>query len=187
MSEFCKQKGEQHDATLSRACKSAQDCTRGMGELCADGTVESRETLLEGATHSEEAKNLFARGYNCAQAVFAAFCDETGLDMKTALLLSSSFGGGMGRLREVCGALTGMFMVAGIKFGYVDSKDKSAKAEHNKLIQSLALRFKERNGSYLCRQLRGISDQEAGGKEVRSCAELVEYAAEALDELINQR
>ena len=104
-------------------------------------------------SHTGAAGQLFVQGYNCSQAVFAAFCDETGLDMDTALRFSSSFGGGMGQLREVCGAVTGMFMVAGVKYGYTDPKDVSAKAEHYRLIQSLAARFKEKNGSYICREL----------------------------------
>ncbi|MDF2568396.1 MAG: GCAxxG family probable redox protein, partial [Oscillospiraceae bacterium] len=63
------------------------------------------------STHSKRANELFKQGYNCSQAVFAAFCDETGIDFETALKISSSFGGGMGRLREVCGTVSGMFMV----------------------------------------------------------------------------
>ena len=66
------------------------------------------------SAHSDLARKLFKKGYNCSQSVFAAFCDETGLDTETALKIASSFGGGMGRLREVCGAVTGMFMVVGM-------------------------------------------------------------------------
>lgn len=87
--------------------------------------------------HQERAEALFKQGYNCAQSVFAAYSDELGMDMETALKLSSSFGGGMGRLREVCGAVSGMFMVAGLKDGYSDPTDKEAKANHYKLIQKL--------------------------------------------------
>ncbi|MEN6490015.1 MAG: C-GCAxxG-C-C family protein, partial [Smithella sp.] len=63
--------------------------------------------------HSQRAMELFRRGYNCAQSVFAAFCEDMGIDFETALKLSSSFGAGMGRLREVCGAVSGMFAVVG--------------------------------------------------------------------------
>lgn len=69
--------------------------------------------------HEEKALELFREGYNCAQAVFAAFCDVMDIDVETALKISSSFGGGMGRMREVCGAVTGMFMVAGMLYGYI--------------------------------------------------------------------
>lgn len=99
----------------------------------------------------------------------------------------------MGRLREVCGAVTGMFMIAGIKFGYADPKYDVSKAELYQLIQSLAFRFKEENGSYICRDLLGLGEgandptPEARTKEyyqTRPCADLVASAAEMLDRLI---
>lgn len=138
---------------------------------------------------------LFKQGYNCSQAVLTAFCDEIGMDFETALKISSSFGGGMGRLREVCGAVSGMFMVAGMKFGYTDPKDKLTKAEHYKLIQSLALDFKEKNGSLICRELLGINTEmdsyipetrTADYYKKRPCVELVGYAADIMDEFINR-
>ena len=88
--------------------------------------------------HAERAVDLFQEGYNCAQAVFAAFCDVTGMDFQTALRLTSSMGGGMGRLREVCGACTGMFLAAGLLYGYDDPTDPAAKAMHYLRIQMLA-------------------------------------------------
>ena len=69
-------------------------------------------------THAERAKELFKSGYNCSQAVLGAFCEELGMDFETAMKVASSFGGGMGRLREVCGAVSAMFMIAGILKGY---------------------------------------------------------------------
>lgn len=104
----------------------------------------------------EQAMNLFKEGYNCAQTVFAAFHKEMDMDFETALKLSSSFGGGMGRLREVCGAVSGMFAVAGMKYGYTDPNDNKAKAEHYKLIQELAVQFKTENHSIICRELLGL-------------------------------
>jgi C_GCAxxG_C_C family probable redox protein len=77
--------------------------------------------------HVIEAENLFSQGFNCAQAVAAAFCDKLGLNLKAALRLSSPFGGGMARMREVCGAVTGIFMVVGMKYGYSDATDLTAK------------------------------------------------------------
>jgi len=143
--------------------------------------------------HSIKAKELFEKGYNCSQSVFAAFCDVTGLDQVTALKLSSSFGGGMGRLREVCGAVSGMFMAAGIIYGYSDPTDSSAKALHYELIQKLATEFKEENGTIICRELLEL--QEGADSPVpeertedyykrRPCGALVEHAAEILDEHI---
>lgn len=135
------------------------------------------------------AVELFKQGYNCSQSVFAAFCEECGMDFQTALKVSSSFGGGMGRLREVCGAVSGMFMVAGMKYGYIDPNDRLSKAEHYKRIQQLAKQFKEKNGSLICRELLGLSTQnesyipEARTDEYykkRPCAELVGDAAEIM-------
>jgi len=148
------------------------------------------------SAHSDLAKELFIKGYNCSQSVFAAFCDETGLDMDTALKISSSFGGGMGRLREVCGAVSGMFMVVGMKYGYTDPFDKKAKTEHYKLIQDLAKQFEKENGSIICRELLGLSvkadipvpeDRTESYYKKRPCAELVENAARILDEYISSK
>lgn len=145
------------------------------------------------STHSELAKKLFVQGYNCAQSVFAAFCDETGLDIDTALKIASSFGGGMGRLREVCGAVTGMYMVVGLKYGYTDPTDKKAKTEHYRLVQELAKQFEKENGSIICRELLGLSstrdnpvpeDRNKNYYKKRPCAELVAQAARILDEYI---
>jgi len=145
--------------------------------------------------HSVLTKDLFIKGYNCSQSVFAAFCDETGMELETALKMSSSFGGGMGRLREVCGAVSGMFMAAGILYGYSDPSDKTAKAEHYELIQMLAAKFREENGSIICRELLGLTgeadspipeDRTAEYYERRPCSELVEHAAEILDGYIKK-
>ena len=143
--------------------------------------------------HSDYAKELFKRGYNCSQSVLVAFCDETGLDIEDALKISSSFGGGMGRLREVCGAVSGMFMVVGMKYGYTDPTDKQKKSEHYNLIQSLAKQFEQSNQSIICRDLLKINskhdvpipeDRTEAYYKKRPCAELVEYAAQILDEYI---
>ena len=82
----------------------------------------------------ERAMELFKQGYNCSQSVFGAFCEECVMDFETALKISSSFGGGMERLSEVYRAVSGMFMVASMKYGYRDPKDNLSKAEHYKRI-----------------------------------------------------
>lgn len=141
------------------------------------------------------AEELFLQGYNCSQSVLAAFSDELGLDRETALKLSSSFGGGMGRLREVCGAVSGMFMVAGLKYGYDDPKDGIAKTRHYQRIQTLAQRFKEENGSIVCRELLGLpNDQDSPVPEKRTqeyyqkrpCVQLVRCAAEIIQEYMEE-
>lgn len=144
--------------------------------------------------HSKLAMDLFKQGYNCSQSVFAAFCDETGMDFETAIKISSSFGAGMGRLREVCGAVSGMFMVAGMKYGYVDPINKEDKTKHYKRIQFLANKFKENNSSIVCSELLGLNckvdspvpeDRTEAYYKKRPCVELVGQAAKIMDEYIN--
>ena len=94
---------------------------------------------------SEEAKALFRSGANCAQSVVGVYAKECGLDFDRAMQLSSSFGAGMGRLREVCGAVSGMLMVIGLKEGYCDVKNKAAKDKHYARVQALAAEFKSKN------------------------------------------
>ncbi len=146
---------------------------------------------MDQINHAERAAALFKEGYNCAQSVFAAYHEELGLDQATALKLASSFGGGMGRLREVCGALTGLFMVAGMKYGYADPQDLAAKKAHYQRIQDLARQFRTEYGSILCRDI--IPPESASTDPTpeprtdayyrqRSCADYVRYAAGLLDE-----
>ncbi len=144
-------------------------------------------------SHSDRAKELFHQGYNCSQAVFAAFCDETGLECETALKIASSFGGGMGRLREVCGAVSGAFMVLGMKYGYIDPLDKNKKTMHYKLVQEFAKDFEKQYDSIVCRELLGLSvnhesyipeDRTKHYYKKRPCVELVAYAAKLLEEYI---
>lgn len=138
--------------------------------------------------YGEKAKALFEQGYNCAQAVVLAFDDLTGLDNKTAAMLASSFGGGMGRLREVCGAVSGSFAIAGILKGYDDPKADTQKAEHYAFIQSLASEFKKENGSYICRELLELpgaskpipEERTAEYYRRRPCGEYVRIAATIL-------
>ena len=145
--------------------------------------------------HTKRARELFDQGYNCAQAVFAAFCDETGMDMETALKLAAPFGGGIGRLREVCGAVSGMAMVVGMKYGYTDPKDTDTKMEHYQLAQSLVHEFKEKNGSFLCKGLIGLdaqgnpypNAQAQPRSQAELCPGLVESAASILEAYIQNR
>ena len=104
-------------------------------------------------THAEKARELFMEGYNCSQSVVGAFAQELGMEKETAMKLASSFGAGMGRLREVCGTVSGMFLIAGLAYGYSDPKAREEKAEHYKRIQTLAARFREKNGTIICREL----------------------------------
>ena len=142
-------------------------------------------------TYSEKAVNNFKTGYNCAQSVFLAFAEDFGFDKETALKLSSSFGGGMGRLREVCGAVSSMFAIAGLKEGYVSPNDDLAKAKHYELIQNLAEIFKSKYGTIICRELLELpegSDSPIPSKrteeyyKTRPCEAFVRYAAEIIEQ-----
>lgn len=146
--------------------------------------------------HSETAMELFKKGYNCSQSVFLAFCDECGLDFETAARLSSSFGAGMGRLREVCGAVTGMFMVAGVLYGYTDPEDQAPKTAHYQRIQTLAIQFEEKNHSIICRELLGLEKgKNSPVPEIRTpeyyqnrpCEALVGMAAEMMEKYIEEQ
>ena len=147
--------------------------------------------------HEEKAVALFKEGYNCAQAVFAAFSDVTGIDEQTSVRLASSFGGGFGRQREVCGAVSGMVMAAGYLYGYTSPTDNVAKKDHYSLVQSLMKQFSDINGSYICRDLLGLPNNEnnnptptertEGFYKKRPCVELVGEAARLLDAYISNK
>ena len=111
-------------------------------------------------TRKLQAKQNFESGYNCAQSVFLTYAKDFGIDDDMALKLSSSFGGGMGRLREVCGAVSAIFMLAGLKYGYTDNKNDELKAKHYELIQCMAKKFKKRNGTIICRELLGLDGED---------------------------
>ena len=147
-------------------------------------------------TKAERAKQLFGEGYNCAQAVLCAFADECGLDEETAYMLSSSFGGGLGRMREVCGAVSGMSMAAGLLYGYKKGDAPAMKGAHYKRIQELAAKFREENGSIICRELlegvphTGTSPEPEARTPAyykkRPCAELVAQAAHIMEEYMKE-
>ena len=142
--------------------------------------------------HSIKAGELFLGGVNCAQAVFLAFGDVTGIDQKLAAKLSSPFGGGMGRMREVCGAVSGMLMVLGVLYGYDDTvEDDAQKKQLYKDVQALAAKFREECGSIICREIlkNPPSDPNPTPRTAefyakRPCARMVMTAARLLDEFI---
>lgn len=138
---------------------------------------------------------LFKSGYNCAQAVLGAFCDDFGLDNDTAMRLSSSFGGGMGRMREVCGAVSGMCMVLGLAHGYTLESSREEKGAHYALIRDAAEQFRSQNGSIICRELLGTESKPASAMpdkrdtayySKRPCAEMVGCAAEITENLLKK-
>ena len=143
--------------------------------------------------HSVRAGELFLAGYNCSQSVVVAFCDVTGLSEAFAAKLSSSFGGVMGRMREVCGAVSGMLTVAGLLYGYSTPGDDAAKRAHYTLVQALAGQFREEHGSIICREILknppsdpNPTPRTADFYKTRPCARMVMTAARLLDEYIAQ-
>lgn len=143
-------------------------------------------------TRKETAMQSFLDGYNCSQCMMLAFKDliEESVDIDMALKIASPFGGGMGRLREVCGAVSGMFMVLGYLKGYNEAKDYNGKKELYEHVQELARRYEEANGSIICRELLGldVKRQEAAPEprteayyKNRPCAEKIGSAAEILE------
>ena len=140
------------------------------------------------------AKELFLEGYNCAQSVFLAYRDITAIDEELAATISAPFGGGMGRLREVCGAVSGMTMVAGFIAPNPLPNDNENKKHCYATVQSLAEEFRAENGSIVCRELLGLAQQKDDPTpsprtgeyyKRRPCAEYVAIAARIVGEKIN--
>ena len=147
--------------------------------------------------HAELAKQLFFKGYNCAQSVFCAFTDVTGYDIDTSARMASSFGAGLGRLRETCGVVSAAALVLGIVKGYDDPADYQAKKDHYALVREYADRFRAENASINCRELltlAGLNPESGREPEQRSeefyrkrpCPQLVYNAALILDEMIQK-
>lgn len=113
---------------------------------------------------ADKAEELFRRGYNCSQSVFAAFAEEAGMTEEEALRLSSPFGAGFGKLREVCGAVSGMTMAAGRLKGYDDPDDYEGKKALYALIQKMCAEFEGTEGSIICRELLGLEKGEDIGE-----------------------
>lgn len=138
----------------------------------------------------EKARALFQEGYNCAQAVFLTYSDMFGMDTALAAQLAASFGGGMGRMREVCGTVSGMAMIAGLMEPANDPKDKEAKARNAALVREFADAFRQKNGSIICRELLGL-DKKEGNVSVaprkRPCVEFVATAARIVGEKLAER
>ncbi len=153
------------------------------------------EIDIEKSARAQQAMANFKEGYNCSQAVLLAFADRINMDKSTALKLSSSFGGGMGRLREVCGAVSGMFMVAGLLYGYDEPRDLQGKTEHYARIQELAEEFRIRNGSIVCKELLGLKEKESSPipekrteeyYKKRPCVQLIGMAAAIMEQYMDE-
>ena len=144
------------------------------------------------SARTEQAAELFMEGFNCSQSVFAAYADLFGMDKETALRVSASFGGGIGRMREVCGAASGMFLIAGMLTGSIEGKDQTAKKNNYEVVQRLAAAFqKENGGTYICRELLGMhkdgTTPEPRTEEYykkRPCLKTIQGAAELVERML---
>ena len=142
---------------------------------------------------SEEAVERFKKGFNCSQAVLGTFSGQFGLDCDTACKVATGFGGGM-RMGSTCGAVTGAFMVLGLKYGNSSAKNKEGKADTYKKIEEFTKRYKNRNNSVICRDLIGCDIctpegmKEARDKDLFStiCRRIVQDSAEILEEMLNE-
>lgn len=145
--------------------------------------------------HKKTALALFERGCHCAQAVFVALCDQTNLDEQDALALSASFGGGIGRMREICGALSGLLMALGYTLGRYPPGSSEGKDRHYRLTQYAACRFKQKTGSVFCYELLGLphaaqipvsAPRTQEFYRDRPCAKFILDAVEVFDELMQE-
>ena len=142
--------------------------------------------------HTTSAVQAFLDGYNCAQAIAVAFSDLTGLSKDLSARIASPFGGGMGRMREVCGAVSGMLTVAGLLYGYADPGENDCnKKAHYQLVQHLAGQFREEIGSIICREILknppsdpNPSPRTAAYYAMRPCERMVYNAAAIMEEFM---
>lgn len=170
-------------------------CKGGKKEMMEEKLIEQRD-IAGNETRKEYAVRLFKSGYNCSQCVFAAFADVYGIDWELALRFSASFGGGMGRMREVCGCASAMFMVAGLETGTVIGKDVQGKKHNYEVVQGMAEAFKQRSGgSIICREILGLPkdmDERSHSPEPekrtesyykkRPCIQMIENACEIIEQ-----
>lgn len=143
----------------------------------------------------DKAVELFKDGFNCSQSVVAAYAEDYGLTREQALKIAASFGGGIGRMRQTCGAACGLFMLAGLETGCTDGKSREGKEDNYRTVQMLAQEFKRRNGSIICAELLGLAKQaptpptpEERTPEYfkkRPCVKMVEEAARIWEEYLN--
>lgn len=137
-------------------------------------------------SHAEKAVNLFEQGCSCSQAVFTAYAEDFGIDHDTAMKVSVALGGGGGRMRETCGAVAGMMLVAGLKYGNTDPSDANAKSAALDAAKTLAEKFKAEQGSIICKELLGLAPLRGTTEflpKKTACKELVRKAAELLESL----
>ena len=153
--------------------------------------MHNQGDLSLSTSRTKQAVETFYEGYNCAQSVFATYADCFGMDRETALRMSNAMGAGVGRMREVCGAVSSMAMLAGLKEGNSNPQDEEAKERIYARVRQMSERFRKENGSIICKELLGITEVEESAKpqprtreyyESRPCPHLIECAARIIEE-----
>jgi len=140
---------------------------------------------------ANDAVACFNEGFNCAQSVVSAYCEELGMDKKTALKASCGFGGGMGRLQETCGAVSGAIMLIGLKYGKLTKEDEAAKEKTYAKVREFSALFKERNKTTCCRELLGFDlltcDHNAAKEQIKKiCPKMIQDAVEIIEKMLFQ-
>ena len=140
---------------------------------------------------ADDAVACFNDGFNCAQSVFSTYCEEFGVDKTSGLKISCGLGGGMGRLQETCGAVSGAFLLIGLKYGKYKKEDEAAKEKTYAAVREFSALFKERNKTTCCRELLGVDllngDKQFGKEQVKKvCPKMIRDAAEIAEKLLFQ-
>jgi len=140
-------------------------------------------------TNIDKATEYHSKGFNCSQAVFCTYCEQLGLDIKTALKISGGLGGGMGGLGEVCGAVTGAYLLIGLKHGQTQPEDKAAKEKTYAMVREFSQRFIERNRTINCKELLAIeaANNQDGTQTRAICSKAIRDAAEIVGEMLELR
>jgi len=141
----------------------------------------------------EKVANSFREDFNCAQSIFGSYCTKYGLEIDTALRIATGFGGGMGRSQRTCGAITGSYMVLGLKYGMGLKGDKNARDDTYHYINEFSTRFKKEFGSLICKELLGCDINTPEGKEYyernnffeNKCFQYVKKVAEILNDILD--
>jgi len=163
-----------------------------MGKNCGKRMCLPREEKRM-ESRVKQAVDTFESGFNCCQSVFATYADLFGMDRETALRMSCSMGGGVGRMREICGTVSAMALLAGFECGNTDPENEDAKTYNYEKVRSLADAFKEKQGTIICRELLGIQEREESAAPserteqyyaTRPCSKLVACAAQLIEEML---
>lgn len=141
---------------------------------------------------SDKAVSLFKEGLSCSQAILSTYGEQFGIDRPTTMRLAAGLGAGMGRMADTCGAVTGAYLVIGLKYGNTTAQDRQAKEKTYQLVREFSQKFKARNSSTICKNLlgydisteKGFEEAKQKGIVAKVCPKLVKDAAEILEEIL---